>query len=216
MVIDGTYIVSGRYAVHVEFDEFLARNEYDHLCENMQEFGAVAIPRDRWSRSAGDLEVESAYYGSIEDLDQALEDMEDHKPGSEEWIEARETVETVKKLLAGYTVVEYGYYTLIVDNPQYKEYCGSDVTKEIAREYLENYVAMANNECVHVAVIPLVDGSEGWEDKIESLDYREISDLGGEIIPVPDVCLLDHEVIKVLNDSGYPAKDNAKFIEVDL
>ena len=49
MVIDGTYIVSGKYGVHVEFNEDLSYLEYRAAVEDLENIGAVVIPHERRS-----------------------------------------------------------------------------------------------------------------------------------------------------------------------
>lgn len=217
MVIDGTYIVSGKYAVHAEFNECLAELEYLHAVEDLENIGAVVVPHDRGCFTNGDLQVLKIYEGTIEDLDIAQWDLENSEKGSEEWIEASEAVENFQKELKDYLTLEGNDYTMIVDKSVYKKYCGSLPDEETAKSLLDWYIAFANNECVHIAIIPLSgEGLEDWEDRITNLDYCELEDMGGTLIPVPDTCLLDKEVIKILNENGYHVKDNAKFLEVAL
>lgn len=213
MIIDGTYIVSGKYAVHVEFNEDLSELEYLHAVEYLENIGAVVIPHERGCVTNGDLQVLKFYEGTIEDLDIAQWDLENSEKGSEEWIEASEAVENFQKELKDYLTLEWNNYTMIVDRSVYKNYCGNPVDEETAKELLDWYVAFAANECVHIAIIPLSgEGLENWETRITDLDY--LDSVGGDLIPVPDACLLEREVIKILNDNGYHVKDNAKFIEV--
>src|SRR5699024_10288029 len=110
---------------------------------------------------------------------------------------------------------EWNNYTMIIDRFVYKKSCGSLPDEETAKSLLDWYVAFANNECVHIAIIPLNgDGLEDWEDRITDLNYDYLDSVGGELIPAPEICLLEREVIKILNDNGYHVKDNAKFLEV--
>ena len=215
MVIKGTYIVSGKYAVHVEFDEDRSYLEYLHTVEDLENIGAVVIPHERNRVTNGDLQVLNVYEGTIEDLDIAQWDLENSEKGSEEWIEASEAVEGFKDDLKDYLTLEWNDHTMIIDKSVYKKYCGSLPDEETAKELLNWYVAFANNECVHMAIIPLNgDGLENWETRITNLDYCELEGMGGTLIPVPKICLLDREVIKILNENGYHVGDSAKFIEV--
>lgn len=217
MLIDGTYIVSGKYAVHTEFHEDLSFLEYRAAVEDLENIGAVVIPHERGCVTNGDLQVLKIYEGTIEDLDIAQWDLENSEKGSEEWIEASEAVEGFKDDLKDYLTLEWNYHTMIIDKSVYKKYCGSLPDEETAKSLLDWYVSFANNECVHMAIIPLNgDGLENWETRITNLDYCELEGMGGTLIPVPDTCLLDKEVIKILNENGYHVKDNAKFLEVAL
>lgn len=215
MVIDGTYIVSGKYAVHVEFDEDLSYLEYRAAVEDLEQIGAVVIPHERGCVTNGDLQVLKFYEGTIEDLDIAQWDLENSEKDSEEWIEASEAVENFQKELEDYLTLEWNNYTMIVDRSVYKDYCGNEVDEETAKKLLDWYVSFANNECVHMAIIPLNgDGLGNWETRITNLDFDYLESVGGTLIPVPEICLLDREVIKILNENGYHVADNAKFIEV--
>ena len=217
MIIDGTYIVSGKYAVHTEFHEDLSFLEYRAAVEDLENIGAVVIPHERGCVTNGDLQVLKIYEGTIDDLNLAQWDLENSEKDSEEWIEASEAVENFQKELKDYLTLERNNYTMIVDKSVYKKYCGSLPDEETAKKLLDWYVAFANNECVHMAIIPLSgEGLENWEDRITDLDYCELDEMGGTLIPVPEICLLDREVIKILNDNGYHVKDNAKFLEVAL
>ena len=215
MVIEGTYIVSGKYAVHTEFHEDLSFLEYRAAVEDLENIGAVVIPHERGCVTNGDLQVLKIYEGTIDDLNLAQWDLENSEKGSEEWIEASEAVENFQKELKDYLTLEWNHHTMIIDKSVYKDYCGSLPDEETAKELLNWYVAFANNECVHIAIIPLNgDGLENWEYRITNLDYDYLDSVGGELIPVPEICLLDREVIKILNENGYHVKDNAKFLEV--
>lgn len=215
MLIDGTYLVSGKYAVHVEFDEDLAWLEYRDAVEGLKNVGAVVIPHERGRINNGDLQVLKLYEGIKEDLNLAQWDLENSEKDSGEWIEASEAVEGFKNDLTNYLALEWSHHTIIVDRSAYKKYCGSDLDEETAQALLDWYVAFANNECVHLAVIPLSgEGLEDWEDRITSLDHWELDEMGGTLIPIPDICLLDYKVIKILNDNGYHVGDSAKFLEV--
>ena len=215
MVIDGTYIVSGKYAVHVEFDADLSELEYLHAVEDLEQIGAVVIPQERGCITNGDLQVLKIYEGTIDDLDIAQWDLENSEKGSEEWIEASEAVEGFKNDLKDYLTLEWNHHTMIIDKSVYKKYCGSLPDEETAKALLDWYVAFANNDCVHMAIVPLSgEGLDNWEYRITSLDYCELEDMGGTLIPLPEICLLDKEVIKILNENGYHVGDSAKFIEV--
>lgn len=217
MIIDGTYIVSGKYAVHVEFNEDLSYLEYRSAVEDLENIGAVVIPHERGCVTNGDPQVLKTYEGTKDDLDLAQWDLENSEKGSEEWIEASEAVENFKKELKDYLTLEWDHYTIIIDKSVYKKYCGSMPDEDTAKALLDWYVAFANNECVHVAIIPLNgDGLGNWEDRISNLDYCELDEMGGTLTPIPETCLLDHEVIKILNENGYQVKDNAKLIEVEV
>lgn len=217
MVIDGTYIVSGKYAVHVEFNAHLSELEYLHAVEDLENIGAVVIPHDSRYITNGDLQVLKIYEGTIEDLDIAQWDLENSEKGSEEWIEASEAVEGFKNDLKDYLTLEWNHHTMIIDRSVYKKYCGSLPDEETAKKLLDWYVAFANNECVHMAIIPLSgEGLENWEYRITNLDYDYLDSVGGDLIPVPEICLLEREVIKILNDNGYHVGDSAKFMEVAL
>ena len=215
MIIDGTYIVSGKFAVHAEFNEDLSWLEYRAAVEDLENIGAVVIPHERGCVTNGDLQVLKIYEGTIEDLNLAQWDLENSEKGSEEWIEALEEVENFETELEAYLTLEWNHHTMIIDRSVYKDYCGNAVDEETAKKLLDWYVAFANNECVHMAIIPLNgDGLENWEDRITSLDDGELDEMGGTLIPVPEICLLDREVIKILNENGYHVGDSAKFIEV--
>ena len=215
MIIDGTYIVSGKYAVHTEFHEDLSFLEYRAAVEDLENIGAVVIPHERGCVTNGDLQVLKIYEGTIDDLNLAQWDLENSEKDSEEWIEASEAVENFQKELKDYLTLEWNNYTMIVDKSVYKKCCGSLPDEETAKDLLNWYVAFANNECVHIAIIPLSgEGLEDWEDRITDLDYCELDEMGGTLISVPEICLLDREVIEILNDNGYHVKDNAKFLEV--
>ena len=215
MVIDGTYIVSGKYGVHVEFNAHLSELEYRNAVEELKQIGAVVIPHERNCVTNGDLQVLKIYEGTIDDLNLAQWDLENSEKGSEEWIEASEAVENFQKELKDYLTLEWNYHTIIVDKSVYKKYCGSLPDEETAKDLLNWYVAFANNECVHIAIIPLSgEGLENWEYRITNLDHDYLDSVGGDLIPVPEICLLDREVIKILNENGYHVTDNAKFLEV--
>lgn len=215
MIIDGTYIVSGKYGVHVEFDEHLSYLEYLHAVEDLENIGAVAIPHERGRTNNGDLQVLKEYEGIKDDLDLAQWDLENSEKDSDEWVEARDAVENFKKQLKDYLTLEWNDYTMIIDKSQYKKHCGSAVDADTAKNLLEWYVAFANNECVHIAIVPLSgEGLDNWEDRIASLDYCEMDEMGGALIPIPDISLFDHEVIKILNENGYHVGESAKFLEV--
>lgn len=215
MIIDGTYMVSGKYAVHVEFDEDRSYLEYCAAVEDLENIGAVVIPHERNCVTNGDLQVLKIYEGTIEDLDIAQWDLENSEKDSDEWIEASEAVENFKKELEDYLILEWNHHTMIIDRSVYKKYCGSSVNEETAKMLLDWYIAFANNECLHIAIIPLNgDGLEDWEDRITSLDYCEMDEMGGDLIPIPKSYLFDKEVIKILNENGYHVGESAKFIEV--
>lgn len=215
MIIDGTYIVSGKYGVHVEFDAHLSELEYRSAVEELENTGAVVIPRERGCVTNGNLQVLESYQRMQDALHNAQWDLENSEKDSEEWIEADRAVEAFTEELEAYLTLEWNHYTIIVDRSVYKDHCGSEVDEETAKALLDWYVAFANNECVHIAIIPLSgEGLENWEYRITNLDYCELDEMGGTLIPVPEICLLDREVIKILNENGYHAADNAKFIEV--
>lgn len=215
MLIDGTYLVSGKYAIHAEFDEDLAWLEYRDAVEGLKNVGAVVIPHERGRINNGDLQVLKFYEGIKEDLDLAQWDLENSEKDSEERIEAAEAVKGFKSDLTNYLTLEWSYHTIIVDRSAYKKYCGSDLDEDTAKALVNWYVAFASNECVHLAVIPLRgEGLEDWEDRITSLDYLEMDEMGGTLIPIPESCLLDKEVIKILNNNGYHVGESAKFLEV--
>ena len=215
MVIDGTYIISGKYAVHVEFNAHLSELEYRAAVEDLENIGAVVIPDDSDRITDGNLQVLKDHQRMQDALDIAQWDLENSEKDSEEWIEASEAVENFQKELKDYLTLEWNNYTMIIDRSVYKNYCGNSVDEETAKDLLNWYVAFANNECVHIAIIPLSgEGLENWEYRITNLDYCELDEMGGTLIPVPEICLLDREVIKILNDNGYHVKDNAKFLEV--
>lgn len=215
MLIAGTYIVSGKYAVHTEFNADLSFLEYRAAVEDLENIGAVVIPHDSRLVTDGDLQVLKIYEGTIDDLNLAQWDLENSEKDSEEWIEASEAVEGFKNDLKDYLTLEWNYHTIIIDKSVYKKYCGSAVDQETARALLDWYVAFANNECVHIAIIPLSgEGLEEWEDRIADLDYDYLDSVEGDLIPVPDACLFDYEVIKILNENGYHVGDSAKFVEV--
>lgn len=217
MVIDGTYIVSGKYGVHVEFDEDLSYLEYLHAVEDLENIGAVVIPHERGRSTNGDLQVLEVYQRMQDALDNSQWDLENSEKDSDEWIEASEAVENFKNELEDYLTLEWNHYTIIIDRFVYKKYCGSLPDEETAKDLLKWYVAFANNECVHIAIIPLSgEGLEDWEDRITNLDYCGLEDMGGTLIPIPEHCLLDRDAIKILNENGYHVKDNAKFLEVAL
>ena len=217
MVIDGTYIVSGKYGVHVEFNAHLSELEYRNAVEELKQIGAVVISHDSRYITNGDLQVLESYQRMKEALKSAEWDLENSEKGSEEWIEALEEVENFNTELEAYLTLEWNDYTIIIDKSVYKNYCGNAVDEETAKELLNWYVAFANNECVHIAIIPLNgDGLENWEYRITNLDYDYLDSVGGSLIPVPEICLLDREVIKILDENGYHVKDNAKFLEVAL
>ena len=217
MVIDGTYIVSGKYAVHVEFNEDLSFLEYRAAVEDLENIGAVVIPHERGCVTNGDLQVLEDHQRMQDALHNAQWDLENSEKESEEWIEALEEVENFKEELEAYLTLEWNHHTMIIDKSVYKDYCGSLPDEETAKKLLDWYVAFANNECVHMAIIPLSgEGLENWEYRITNLDYDYLDSVGGSLIPVPEICLLDKEVIKILNKNGYHVKDNAKFLEVAL
>lgn len=217
MIIDGTYIVSGKYAVHAEFNEDLSWLEYRAAVEDLENIGAVVIPHERGCVTNGDLQVEKDYQRMKDALHNAQWDLENSEKDSEEWEEALEEVENFETELEAYLTLEWNHHTMIIDRSVYKDYCGNAVDEETAKKLLDWYVAFANNECVHIAIIPLNgDGLENWEYRITNLDYDYLDSVGGELIPVPEICLLDKEVIKILNENGYHVKDNAKFLEVAL
>ena len=177
----------------------------------------MVIPHERGCVTNGDLQVLKIYEGTIDDLNLAQWDLENSEKGSEEWIEASEAVEGFKNDLKDYLTLEWNYHTIIVDKSVYKKYCGSLPDEETAKDLLNWYVAFANNECVHIAIIPLSgEGLENWEYRITNLDHDYLDSVGGDLIPVPEICLPDREVIKILNENGYQVKDNAKFLEVAL
>lgn len=215
MIIDGTYIVSGKYGVHVEFDEHLSYLEYLHAVEDLENIGAVVVPDDSGCFTNGNLQVEKDYKRMQDALHYAQWDLENSEKGSEEWIEATEEVENFKNELEGFLTLEGDRYTLIVDKAIYEKYCGNSVNEETAKDLLNWYVASANNECVHIAIIPLNgEGLEDWEDRITRLDYCELDEMGGTMIPIPESYLFDYDVIKILNDNGYHVGESAKFLEV--
>lgn len=215
MIIDGTYIVSGKYGVHVEFDAHLSELEYRSAVEDLENIGAVVIPHDRGRINNGNLQVLESYQRMKEALNSAQWDLENSEKDSSDWIGALEEVEVFKEELESYLTLEWNHHTMIIDRSVYKNYCGSLPDEETAKSLLDWYVAFANNECLHVAIIPLNgDGLENWEYRITDLDYDYLDSVGGELIPAPEICLLDREVIKILNDNGYHVKDNAKFLEV--
>lgn len=215
MVIDGTYIVSGKYAVHVEFDPCLSELEYLNAVEDLENIGAVVIPHERGRTTNGDLQVEKDYQTILDSLDCSQWDLENSEKDSEEWIEAQEAVEDFKEQLENYLTLEWNHYTIIIDKSAYKKYCGSMPDEDTAQKLLDWYIAFANNECVHLAIVPLSgEGLEDWEDRITNLDYCELDAMGGTMIPIPEICLLDHEVIKILNENGYHVGESAKFLEV--
>lgn len=217
MIVDGTYMVSGKYAVHVEFNEHLSYLEYLNAVEDLENIGAVVIPHERGRVTNGDLQVLKFYEGTIDDLDIAQWDLENSEKDSDEWIAASEAVEGFKKELEDYLTLEWDHHTIIIDRSVYKKYCGSSVDEKTAKSLLDWYIAFANNECVHMAIIPLRgEGLENWEDRITSLDYCEIDEMGGTLIPIPEHCLMDYEAIKILNENGYHVKDNARLLEVAI
>lgn len=215
MIVDGTYLVSGKYAVHTEFNEDLSHLEYLSAVEDLENIGAVVIPHDNGSITNGNLQVLEVYQRIDDALDYSQWDLENSEKESEEWIEASESVENFKNELEEFLTLEGDRYTLIIDRSVYKKYCGSDPDLEVAKDLLDWYIAFANNECLHIAIIPLSGDDLGdWEDRITDLDLCYLHSIGGDLIPVPEIGLLDHEVIKILNENGYHVKDNAKFIEV--
>ena len=215
MVIDGTYIVSGKYGVHVEFDPCLSEIEYRNAVEELKQIGAVVIPHDSRYITNGDLQVLESYQRMQDALHNAQWDLENSEKESEEWIEALEEVENFKTELEAYLTLDYGEHFTVMDREKYKKNWG-DYPDQGSIEYLINwYRAFANNDCVHVAIIPLNgDGLENWEYRITDLSFDYLDSVGGDLIPVPEICLLDREVIKILNENGYHVKDNAKFLEV--
>lgn len=215
MIVDGTYIVSGKYGVHVEFNEDLSYLEYLHAVEDLENISAVVIPHERGCTTNGDLQVLKFYEGIKDDLDLAQWDLENSEKDSEEWIEARDAVDAFKNDLKDYLTLEWNHYTMIVDKAAYQKYCGSAVDEETDKDLLNWYVAFANNECVHIAIIPLSgEGLDNWEDRITSLDYCELDEMGGALIPIPKHCLWDRDVIKILNENSYHVGESAKFLEV--
>ena len=217
MVIDGTYIVSGKYGVHTEFNADLSYLEYREAAEDLKNIGAVVIPDDSGRITNGNLQVEKDYQRMQDALHNAEWDLKNSEKESEEWIEALEEVENFKTELEAYLTLEWNQHTIIVDRSVYEDYCGNSINEETAKSLLDWYVAFANNECVHIAIIPLSgDGLENWEYRITNLDYDYLDSVGGSLIPVPEICLLDREVIKILNENGYHVKDNAKLLEVAL
>lgn len=217
MVIDGTYIVSGKYGVHVEFNAHLSELEYRNAVEELKQIGAVVIPHDSDRITNGNLQVLESYQRMQDALHNAQWDLENSEKDSSDWKEALEEVENFNTELEAYLTLEWNHHTMIIDRSVYKDYCGNSVDEETARALLDWYSAFANNECVHMAIIPLSgEGLENWEYRITNLDYDYLDSVGGELIPVPEICLLDREVIKILNENGYHVKDNAKFLEVAL
>ena len=217
MVIDGTYIVSGKYGVHVEFNAHLSELEYRNAVEELKQIGAVVIPHDSRYITNGDLQVLESYQRMKEALKSAEWDLENSEKDSSDWKEALEEVEVFQEELEAYLTLDYGGHFTVVDREKYKKNWG-DYPDQGSIEYLINwYRAFAANECVHVAIIPLSgEGLENWEYRITNLDYDYLDSVGGDLIPVPEICLLDREVIKILNENGYHVKDNAKFLEVAL
>lgn len=215
MVVDGTFIVSGKYGVHTEFNADLSYLEYLEAVEDLKNIGAVVIPDDSDRITNGNLQVLKDRQRMQDALDNAQWDLENSEKGSEEWIEASEEVENFKTELEDYLTLEWNNHTMIIDKSVYKKYCGCLPDEEAARALLDWYVAFANNECVHIAIIPLSgEGLENWEYRIADLDFEYLDSVGGDLIPVPEICLLDREVIKILNENSYHVKDNAKFLEV--
>lgn len=215
MVIDGTFIVNGKYAVHVEFNPDLAELEYFCIVEELKNTGSVVMPYSDRFKTDGDREVERIYKATLEDRDRAIEDMLDYPPRSSEWLDAQKELRESQKLIGEYTRVSGQDQQMVIDNDLYEKHWGVIPDRDSALWLLENYRAFAANECVHVAIIPLNgEGLENWEDRITDLDFEYLDSVGGMLIPVPEVCLLDREVIKILNENGYHVKDNAKFIEV--
>lgn len=215
MVIDGTYIVSGKYGVHMEFNAHLSELEYRNAVEELKQIGAVVIPDDSGRITNGNLQVLESYQRMQDALDNAQWDLENSEKDSSDWKEAQEETEVFQEELESYLTLEWNYHTMIIDKSVYKKYCGSLPDEETAKSLLDWYVSFANNECVHIAIIPLNgDGLENWEYRITNLDYDYLDSVGGDLIPVPEICLLDREVIKILNDNGYHVKDNAKLLEV--
>ena len=215
MVIDGTYIVSGKYGVHVEFNAHLSELEYRAAVEDLEKIGAVVIPDDSGRITNGNLQVLESYQRMQDALDNAQWDLENSEKDSSDWKEAQEETEVFQEELESYLTLEWNNYTIIIDRSVYKDCCGSLPDEETAKSLLDWYVSFANNECVHMAIIPLNgDGLENWEYRITNLDYDYLDSVGGDLIPVPEICLLDREVIKILNDNGYHVKDNAKLLEV--
>lgn len=217
MVVDGTFIVSGKYGVHVEFNADLSYLEYREAVEDLKNIGAVVIPHERNCVTNGNLQVLESYQRMQDALSNAQWDLENSEKDSDEWIEALEEVENFNTELEAYLTLEWNHHTMIVDRSVYEDYCGNAVDEETAKGLLNWYSAFANNECVHIAIIPLNgDGLENWEYRITNLSFDYLDSVGGDLIPVPEICLLEREVIKILNDNGYHVKDNAKFLEVAL
>jgi len=215
MIIDGTFIVSGKHAVHVEFNADLAYLEYLHAVEDLENVGAVVIPHDSGYITNGDPQVEKDYRAIEDSLNLAQWDLENSEKDSSDWIEARDAVEAFKAELKEYLTLDNGDHFVIVDREKYKKHCGSYPDLESVERLIDWYRAFAANECVQIAIIPLSgEDLEDWESRITNLDYDYLESVGGALIPVPEICLLDREVIKILNDNGYHVKDNAKFLEV--
>ena len=215
IVIDGTFIVNGEYAVHVEFNPDLSELEYFCIVEELKNTGSVVMPYSDRFKTDGDREVERIYKATLEDRDRAIEDMLDYPPRTSEWLEAQKELRESQKLIGEYTRVSGQDQQMVIDNDLYEKHWGAIPDRDSALVLLEHYRAFAANECVHVAIIPLKgEGLENWESRITDLDFEYLDSVGGMLIPVPEICLLDREVIKILNENGYHVKDNAKFMEV--
>ena len=216
MIIDGTYIVSGKYGVHVEFDAHLSYLEYRCAVEELENIGAVVIPDDSGCVTNGDLQVKKDYEMIKDSLNLSQWDLENSEKDSEEWIEASEAVEGFKNDLKDYLTLDHGDHSVIVDREKYKKLWGRYPDPGSIEYLIDHYRAFAANECVHIAIIPLNgDGLGNWEDRIANLDYDYLESIGGTLIPVPDFCLMDRDVIKILNENGYHVADDAKFLEVE-
>lgn len=216
MIVDGTYIVSGKYGVHVEFNADLSELEYRCAVEELENIGAVVIPHDRWSKTNGDLQVLETYERIKDSLNLSQWDLENSEKDSEEWIEADRAVEAFETDLEAYLTLDHGNYSVIVDREKYEKFWGRYPDPGSIEHLIDHYRAFAANECVHIAIIPLNgDGLGNWEDRIVNLNFDYLDSVGGTLIPVPEICLLDHEVIKILNENGYHVADNAKFLEVE-
>lgn len=215
MVIDGTFIVGGKYGVYTEFNADLSGLEYRCAVEELKQIGAVVIPHDSGYITNGDLQTEKDYQRMKDALYNAQWDLENSEKDSSDWKEALEETEIFKAELEEYLTLDHGGYFTVVDREKYKKTWG-DYPDQGSIEYLVNwYRAFAANECIHVAIVPLSgEGLENWEYRITDLNFDYLESVGGTLIPVPEICLLDREVIKILNDNGYPVKENSKFIEV--
>ena len=216
MIVDGTYIVSGKYAVHVEFNADLSYLEYRCAVEELENIGAVVIPHERGCVTNGDLQVKKDYEMIKDSLNLSQWDLENSEKDSEEWIEADRAVEAFETDLEAYLTLDHGDHSVIVDCEKYKKFWGRYPDPGSIEYLIDHYRAFAANECVHIAIIPLNgDGLGNWEDRIVNLNFDYLDSVGGTLIPVPEICLLDREVIKILNENGYHVADNAKFLEVE-